>query len=257
MADEIKIALLIDGENVSSKYVKTITDELTNYGVVTNKRIYGDFTKKGLDGWKSVLLDYSLTPIQQFSNTSGKNSADSALIIDAMDILYSGNVRGFCIVSSDSDFTRLISRLRESGMFVIAMGEEKTPKALRKASDKFISLDLIAEDKQEPALEEICGRQDKKAPAKPQPRTPSKRKIDFEIVQDIYKIIEECEEEWVNLGELGNRLSKLNPDFDHRNYGYDKFSKFVRDVPEIALNIREGKDNAKLIFVKHKTAAND
>lgn len=254
MSEEIKIAMLIDGENVSHKYVKTITDELTSYGVVTNKRIYGDFTNKGLDGWKAVLLDYSLTPVQQFNNTTGKNSADSALIIDAMDILYSGNVKGFCIVSSDSDFTRLISRLRESGMFVIAMGEEKTPKALRKASDKFISLDLIAtDDKPEQTAEDANGKaSDKKTAAKPRRRSPRKRKIDTEIIEDVYKIIEECEEEWVNLGELGNRLSKLNPDFDHRNYGYDKFSKFVRDIPELALIAREGKDNAKILFVKHK-----
>ena len=132
MVDEKRFAVLIDSDNVSFKYIKYILDEVSNYGSVTYKRIYGDFTNTTTGGWKSILLENSIQPIQQFSYTIGKNSTDSAMIIDAMDILYTGNVEGFCIVSSDSDFTKLAVRLRESGMMVIGMGERKTPKPLQR-----------------------------------------------------------------------------------------------------------------------------
>lgn len=254
MPDDIKIALLIDGENVSFRYMKTILDELSVYGIVTYKRIYGDFTKSCMDGWKNLLLDNALMPIQQFNNAVGKNSADSALIIDAMDILFSGSVGGFCIVSSDSDFTKLIARLRESGMFVVTMGEEKTPKSLRKVSDKFISLDLIYQDtiKEE---EEKFGK-NKKPEKEYKIRRKQKRKIDPEIIGDIYKILtEDIDEEWLNLSELKNRLVKLHSDFDNRNYGYDKFSYMIKDIPEIEIDERAREGNIKIIYVRKKNKA--
>ena len=146
-----KIAVLVDAENVSEKYAQDLLDEVTNYGIPTYKRIYGDWTNPQLSSWKNSLLTYSFTPIQQYSYTSGKNSSDSAMIIDAMDILYSGKVTGFCLVTSDSDFTRLAMRLREAGMLVIGMGEKKTPQPFIKACEKFIYLEVLknAEEKAE------------------------------------------------------------------------------------------------------------
>ena len=132
-----RFAVLIDADNVSDKYIKVILDEISNDGIITYKRIYGDWTKPSLSSWKSVLLNHSITPMQQYNYTTGKSSTDSAMIIDAMDILYSGNVDGFCLVSSDSDFTRLAARLRESGMYVIGMGEKKTPNPFIAACNRF------------------------------------------------------------------------------------------------------------------------
>src|SRR5664280_1925360 len=144
MEHDRKIAVLIDADNVSEKYIKYIIDEISNHGTPTYKRIYGDWTKPQLGSWKSVLLNYSITPIQQYSYTTGKNATDAALIIDAMDILYSKNVDGFCIVSSDSDFTKLAARLREAGMYVIGMGERKTPTPFISACEKFKYLEVLA-----------------------------------------------------------------------------------------------------------------
>jgi len=145
MVDEKRFAVLIDADNVSAKFIRYILDEINNYGVATYKRIYGDWTKTNTSSWKDVLLENSVTPIQQYGYTVGKNATDSAMIIDAMDILYSGNVEGFCIVSSDSDFTKLSSRLRESGMLVVGMGEKKTPKPFIASCNQFKYLDVLAE----------------------------------------------------------------------------------------------------------------
>ncbi len=144
MENDRKIAVLIDADNVSDKYIKYIFNEITNHGIPTYKRIYGDWTKPQLSSWKNVLLNYSITPIQQYSYTTGRNSTDAALIIDAMDILYSDNVDGFCIVSSDSDFTRLAARLREAGMYVVGMGEKKTPMPFISACEIFKYLEVLA-----------------------------------------------------------------------------------------------------------------
>lgn len=149
MDNELRIAILIDADNVSDKYIKIIVDEVSNIGIATYKRIYGDWTSARLSSWKKVLLEDSIIPIQQYSYTTGKNATDSAMIIDAMDILYSGNVDGYCIVSSDSDFTRLAARLRESGMLVLGMGEEKTPKPFISACNQFKYLDLLYRNQQE------------------------------------------------------------------------------------------------------------
>lgn len=152
MVDEKRFAVLIDADNVSAKYIKYILDEITNYGVATYKRIYADWTKPNTASWKDVLLENSVTPIQQYGYTVGKNATDSAMIIDAMDILYSGNVEGFCIVSSDSDFTKLSSRLRESGMLVVGMGEKKTPKPFIASCNQFKYLDVLAESEEDNAI---------------------------------------------------------------------------------------------------------
>ena len=159
MDNELRFAVLMDADNISDKYVKIILDETANNGVITYKRIYGDWTSPRLASWKNVLLDNSIIPMQQYSYTTGKNSTDSAMIIDAMDILYSGTVDGFCIVSSDSDFTRLAARLRESGMQVIGMGESKTPKPFISACNQFKYLDLLYSNQQEEEKEETRERQ--------------------------------------------------------------------------------------------------
>ena len=163
MASDKKFAVLIDADNVSDKYIKFILDEVTNDGIATYKRIYGDWTSPALVSWKKVLLDHSVMPIQQYSYTSGKNSTDSAMIIDAMDILYSGQVDGFCLVSSDSDFTRLAARLRESGMLVVGMGERKTPKSFISACNRFKYLDILAnsESKTKSKLDMQFGQMEK------------------------------------------------------------------------------------------------
>ena len=210
MQEEKRFAVLIDSDNVSHHYVKYILDEVSNYGSVTYKRIYGDWTGGG-SGWKSVLLENSITPMQQYSYTTGKNATDSAMIIDAMDILYSGNVDGFCIVSSDSDFTRLAVRLRESGMMVIGMGERKTPKPFSVACNVFKYLDVLAEE--ESASSES-----------------SENMTDLDtILNAVVNIVTENgdEEKGLSIGEVGTHLLKRYPDFDVRNYGYTKLSKFL------------------------------
>lgn len=219
MEKDKRIALLIDADNVSAKYIDPILDELSKYGNVTYKRIYGDWTNRQNSSWKEELLSSSITPIQQFSYTTGKNATDSALIIDAMDILYTNTVDGFCIVSSDSDFTKLASRIRESGLTVIGMGEKKTPMAFRKACDIFTRLELL--EGEETAKEE-SGVKD----------------IDKAIIEDaIVKIITENSNNGreTGLAELGNRLLKLYPDFDVRSYGYSLLSKLLEEFPKIRL----------------------
>ena len=212
MEKEMRYAVLIDADNVAAKYTKYILDEVSNYGVVTYKRVYGDWTRPNLAGWKNMALDNAITPIEQYSYTTGKNATDSAMIIDAMDILYSHNVDGFCIVSSDSDFTRLAIRLRESGIHVIGMGERKTPKPFSTACNAFKYLEILAE-------EEVQGAGDTE-------------KVELKTLESaIIRIIAENAnlQEEINIGELGSRLLNRYPDFDVRNYGYSKFSQFLKD----------------------------
>lgn len=212
MEKEMRYAVLIDADNVASKYTKFILDEVSNYGIVTYKRVYGDWTRTNLASWKSMALDNAITPVQQYSYTTGKNATDSAMIIDAMDILYSNNVDGFCIVSSDSDFTRIAIRLRESGMHVIGMGEKKTPKPFCIACNAFKYLEVLAEEETQEA--------------------PERDNVEFKTLESaIIRIIAENAnlEEEINIGELGSRLQGRYPDFDVRNYGYSKFSQFLKD----------------------------
>ena len=211
MEKEMRYAVLIDADNVAAKYTKYILDEVSNYGVVTYKRVYGDWTRPNLAGWKNMALDDAITPIQQYSYTTGKNATDSAMIIDAMDILYSNNVDGFCIVSSDSDFTRLAIRLRESGIHVIGMGERKTPKPFSTACNAFKYLEILAEEEVQGAVET--------------------EKVELKTLESaIIRIISENAnlQEEINIGELGSRLLNRYPDFDVRNYGYSKFSQFLK-----------------------------
>lgn len=237
--NEGRYALLIDADNVSAKYIKPILDELSKYGNVTYKRIYGDWTTTHNANWKDVLLKNSISPIQQYSYTTGKNATDSAMIIDAMDILYTGKVDGFCLVSSDSDFTRLASRLRESGQYVIGMGEAKTPSPFRQACDKFTMLELLLEestaDKDEKPQSGVRSRQ---AAQKEEVSAVISRD---EIEEAVIKIITENQnnDKETGLGEVGSRLVKLYPDFDVRNYGYSMLYKFLDTFPKLKVT-REG-----------------
>ncbi|MCR5213041.1 MAG: NYN domain-containing protein [Eubacterium sp.] len=223
--EDKRYAVLIDSDNISSKYIASILDEMTKYGVVTYKRIYGDWTSSQANKWKKELMENSITPIQQFRNTVGKNATDSTLIIDAMDILYTNNVDGFCIVSSDGDFTRLASRLRESGMHVIGMGENKTPRSFRAACTVFTDLELL----QDQSLDDVTdkGGLKKKSSKKPENVIPQKA-----IENDIIEIITENDNRGkeTGLGEIGSRLQKKYSDFDVRNYGYSSLSTFIDET---------------------------
>lgn len=233
--EDKKFAVLIDADNVSAKYIRYILDEIANYGVATYKRIYGDWTKPNTVAWKEVLLENSVTPVQQYNYTTGKNATDSAMIIDAMDILYSGNVDGYCIVSSDSDFTKLSSRLRESGMMVVGMGERKTPKPFIAACNLFKYLDVLAESEKKSLGLEVSQNQAKE-PIIEDIRTQNneineKSMTDISVIKiAVKKMLDEVDgtEQRMNMGEIGNRLAKRYPDFDVRNYGDTKLSKFLR-----------------------------
>jgi uncharacterized LabA/DUF88 family protein len=259
MLQEKRFAVLIDADNVSAKYIKHILDEISNYGVATYKRIYGDWTKPNASSWKDVLLEYSVTPIQQYGYTVGKNATDSAMIIDAMDILYSGNVEGFCIVSSDSDFTKLSSRLRESGMLVVGMGERKTPKPFIASCNQFKYLDVLAETEKKSIETEtnknIDGGNKVNKPTsngdldtisypKSEKSETAKNMTDISTIKSaIIKIMNEADNDDQNMhmGELGSKLVKRYPDFDVRNYGDTKLSKFLKkfDFLEISTKVED------------------
>lgn len=225
--EDKRYAVLIDADNISSKYISYILDEMTKYGVITYKRIYGDWTSPEAGRWKRELMENSITPIQQFRNTVGKNATDSALIIDAMDILYTKNVDGFCIVSSDGDFTRLASRLRESGMDIIGMGENKTPRSFRAACSVFTDLELLME-----LTEDETSQKPKKHKSKP------KNLLNQTIIENaIMEIVMENGNKGrqTGLGEIGSRLQKKYSDFDVRNYGYNSLSTFIEEIENFDL----------------------
>lgn len=243
-----RYAVLIDADNVSEKYIKFILDEISNDGIATYKRIYGDWTKPVLGTWKNVLLEYSITPIQQYGYTTGKNSTDSAMIIDAMDILYSGNVEGFCIVSSDSDFTRLAVRLRESGMYVVGMGEKKTPAAFISACNKFRYLEVLAQDSipdSIPAAEAVSAETAEMTP------------LDT-IKSAVRTIVQEISDDdgRAFVGEIGNMLIRRYPDFDVRNYGFRKLTPLLKSMEVFDIYSERNSDGYnKLVYVKEKSAA--
>ena len=218
-SSEKRFALLIDADNVSAKYIKPITDELSKYGTVTYKRIYGDWTLTLHAKWKDALLENSITPIQQFGYTQGKNATDSAMIIDAMDILYTDNVDGFCLVSSDSDFTRLASRLRESGRMVIGMGEKKTPTPFRRACDVFTTLELLVQNK----------RNEKGGGSNAVPKDSVEQAV-VDIITD-----NQNNGKATGLGEIGSRLQKRYPDFDVRSYGTNLLSKLLEEFTRVRI----------------------
>ncbi len=252
LTKDLRIALLIDAENVPHSSLKGMLEELAKYGTPTFKRIYADWTKPAVTGWKNVLLENAITPIQQYSYTSGKNSSDNAMIIDAMDILYTGKVDGFCIVSSDSDFTRLATRLREAGMKVIGMGEKKTPSAFISACEKFIYIEIL---KQKPSpLVTVAAAKGKK-PVPSSPNTDSLNKIDNVIIKSITDSISDLADEdgWAFLGELGNLILKKHPDFDPRNYGFNKMLPLIKSLKKFQVDERKAANsNIKLVYVKIK-----
>lgn len=255
MEKEKKYALLIDADNVSPKYIDLILRETKAFGNVSIRRIYGDWTEIGKHTWKECLLENSVTPIQQYSYTMGKNASDSAMIIDAMDILYTRDVDGFVLVSSDSDFTKLAMRLRESGKYVVGMGESKTPSPFVKACDQFKTLDILMRS----VMKEAPGKGKNKTA-----KTVRKEKNDVEIVpitnlrdikSAIFSLLDEHSDEsgWMFLGELGNMVLKLYPDFDCRNYGFPKLSNLIESFKDIEVRRETAKDSHnQLVYVKRR-----
>jgi hypothetical protein len=225
-------------------------EEIAKYGTPTFKRIYADWTKPTVSGWKNVLLENAITPIQQYSYSSGKNSSDSALIIDAMDILYTGKVDGFCIVSSDSDFTRLATRLREAGMKVIGIGQKKTLNPFITACDRFIYIEILKKEKP-------VNTEQNKEPATNAPVVSASplNKIGPEIKEMIADSVDDLADEngWAFLGELGSLIIKKQPDFDPRNYGYAKMLPLIRSLNKYEIDERDtGKKNVKHIYIRKK-----
>jgi uncharacterized LabA/DUF88 family protein len=248
--NDLKFAVLIDADNVPYANVKEMFEEIAKYGTPTFKRIYADWTKPTVSGWKNVLLENAITPIQQYSYSSGKNSSDSALIIDAMDILYTGKVDGFCIVSSDSDFTRLATRLREAGMKVIGIGEKKTLTPFITACDKFIYIEILK--KHEPENQQEIGTKKTTKTNKPNNAI---SQIDPKIIKLFADSITDLEDEngWAFLGDLGNLMLKKKPDFDSRNYGFPKMLALLKSMNKFEIDEREsGKTNIKHIYVRRK-----
>jgi len=245
---ELRLAVLIDADNIPSAYVKGMMEEIAKYGTPTFKRIYGDWTKPHIAGWKNVLLENAITPIQQYSYTTGKNATDSAMIIDAMDILYSDKVDGFCIVSSDSDFTRLALRLREAGMKVFGIGEKKTPNPFIVACDKFIYLEIL--EYQEDAKEQGGKLQTRHKPVKN-----LIDKLGNNVIKLITTSITDLADEdgWAFMGDVGNLLMKKQPNFDPRNFGFQKLTPLIRSLQKIEIEERvTGRSNIRLIYVRCK-----
>ena len=241
MSGADKLAVLIDAENAQPSIVDSLLAEVANYGVASVKRIYGDWTGPSLKGWKEALLQHSIQPIQQFGYTTGKNGTDSAMIIDAMDLLYSGKFDGFCLVSSDSDFTRLASRLRESGLIVYGFGEQKTPPAFVSACDKFIYTEVLR-----PKTDES------KAIVK---KSSSELKQNTKLVNLLRNAVEASSDEsgWAHLASVGSNITKQSPEFDARNYGYRKLGELVSatELFEIEERKTEG-TNSKVLYVRDK-----
>jgi uncharacterized LabA/DUF88 family protein len=253
---ELKLAVLIDADNVPYSNVKGMMEEIAKFGTPTTKRIYADWTKPNANGWKSVLLEHAITPIQQYSYTIGKNSSDSAMIIDAMDLLYSDKVDGFCIVSSDSDFTRLAIRLRESGMKVIGIGEKKTPNSFIVACDRFIYIEVLdgAIKKKKPKTAVSTAPT---ADAKDTKKVVEKEvsiKVDnktIELIEDTIDAIGD-DDGWAFLGDVGNLIVKKKPEFDPRSYGFNKLTPMLKSLTDI-LEIDErdsDKKGIKHVFVR-------
>lgn len=266
---ELKLAVLIDADNVPYSNVKGMMEEIAKFGTPTTKRIYADWTRPNANGWKAVLLEHAITPVQQYSYTIGKNSSDSALIIDAMDLLYTGKVDGFCIVSSDSDFTRLAIRLRESGMKVIGIGEKKTPSSLIAACDRFVFLEVLdgatvkkpkvsrlSEPKK--AIEKTTDKPGKpaiKATSKPEKAVQkTSEKLDEATLQLIESTIDDVGDDdgWAFLGDVGNLIVRKKPEFDPRNYGFSKLTPMMKSMNDVLeIDERESeKKGIKHVFVR-------
>ena len=248
--NEKKLAVLFDADNVPYSHVKQMLDEITKYGNPTIKRIYGDWTKPSISGWKSVLLENAIIPVQQYSYTTGKNATDSAMIIDAMDILHLGQVDGFCIVSSDSDFTRLATRLREAGKYVIGIGEKKTPKPFIVSCDKFIYIEILGNN-ETPNVHESKTTKEVSKPTK------AKDIIGNDIINLLNQSIDDLADDsgWAFLADVGNLILKKKPDFDPRNYGFSKLTPLIESCKtHFTIDRRNSGDSRiKHIFVKRNT----
>lgn len=243
---EVNLAVLIDGDNIPSAYVKEMMEEIAKYGNPTIKRIYGDWTNPKLAKWKNLLLENAITPIQQYAYTTGKNATDSAMIIDAMDILYTNKVSGFCIVSSDSDFTRLATRLREAGMNVIGIGEKKTPNPFIVACDKFIYIEILKNQSAESTSESPDSKHGKKDDV--DKITKKEIKLIASTISDVAD-----DDGWAFLGDVGSLLQKKQPNFDSRNYGFQKLTPLIKSIKNFEVDQRENsKGRFKLIYVRNK-----
>ena len=237
------LAVLIDGDNIPSRYVKELLEEIAKYGNPTLKRIYGDWTKPSLGKWKKVLLENAITPVQQYGYTTGKNATDSAMIIDAMDILYSKKVDGFCLVSSDSDFTRLAIRLREAGMMVYGIGEKKTPNPFIVACDRFIYLEILKKASESDATNTLKSKTHKNKVDKITPAVINLIKTTISDLED--------DDGWAFLGEVGALLQKKQPNFDPRNFGFQKLTPLVKSTSKFEIEPRKSpRSNKKLIYVR-------
>ncbi len=245
MNTDTRLAVLIDGDNIPSAHVKEMMEEIAKYGNPTIKRIYGDWTRPSLSRWKTLLLENAITPIQQYGYTTGKNATDSAMIIDAMDVLYSGKVDGFCLVSSDSDFTRLATRLREAGMTVIGIGERKTPEPFIVACDRFIYIEILKTQSKDGSSKEERNKEKKDEVEK---ITPKVIKLIASTISDLAD-----EDGWAFLGDVGSLLQKKQPNFDSRNYGFQKLTPMINSINRFEIEQREGsKGKFKLIYVRNK-----
>ena len=243
--DATRLAVLIDSDNTTASRTTALLEEIAKYGTPTVKRAYGDWTTQQLAGWKQELLRHAIQPVQQFAYSRGKNATDSALIIDAMDLLYAGNLEGFVIVSSDSDFTRLVTRLRESGMTVYGLGRRNTPTAFVAACDRFIYLDLLSQDPQEPAPQ---GRQD----GEPTPVLPNLKRMLSVAITSTSK-----DNGWSHLGEVGSYLIKSHAAFDPRDYGHTKLGELVRDKSYVDVKDVAGSTGPSQLWVRLKPTAHE
>jgi uncharacterized LabA/DUF88 family protein len=249
----VRLAVLIDADNAQASITEVLLAEVAKYGTAHVKRAYGDWTAPNLRGWKDQLLAQSIQPIQQFAYTTGKNATDAAMVIDAMDLLYSGRFDGFCIVSSDSDFTRLAARLRESGMTVYGFGERKTPKPFVAACDKFIYVENLR-FADEDAVVDVPGVK----PAKPKPATAAQLKSDAALVSMLRNAVEAASDDdgWAPLAAVGNILTNQRPDFDSRSYGYGKLSELINATTLFEIERRSPGDGKQaLMYVREKPRA--
>ena len=242
---QAKLAVLIDADNTQPAIIEGLLNEVAKYGIASVKRIYGDWTSNNLRSWKDKLLEYAIQPIQQFSYTSGKNATDSAMIIDAMDLLYSEKLDGFCIVSSDSDFTRIAARLRESGRIVYGFGEKKTPRAFVSVCDKFIYTEILKDNQEETEDE------DSRPAAKPK----KEFKVDRKLLKLLHDAVDDLAEEsgWAYLGGVGQKINNRSTDFDPRNYGFKKLADMFRAIPQFEIEERPRPNSAgRQVYIRWK-----
>lgn len=245
-----KLAVLIDADNSSVNSIESVLEEIAKYGIASVKRVYGDWSSDSLKNWREVLLPHAITPVQQFAYTKGKDATDMILIIDAMDLLYSGALDGFCIVSSDSDFTPLASRIRESGLIVYGFGRKKTPEAFRKACDKFIYVEnLEIEEKDDIKQDNLLQKEINKEPVKTG-KLENKQQVDPATLNLIYKAVKDNSDDggWAYLGAVGTYISTVKPDFDTRNYGHAKLSGLIQ-----ALDLFETKLQGSQMYLRKRS----